>query len=318
MITLENTDCIICGASDYTVVATGSDYLYKTVGQQLHYVQCKKCGHLYLNPRPTIDQIGNIYPKNYSSFSGKFSKNKSLIARLKDQVLLSRFNRLNIDKVKGLRVLDVGCGDGRFLISLRQHHPDFVLHGLDWNFSAATFDALKSDGIFPIVGTAEDMKLENEFYDVIVMNQLVEHLWEPREALKRCFNALRPGGTFVLETPDPDGYDRLFFFRSGLWGSYYWPRHLNLFSGKLLSCLLVEIGFVDTRKTQLLAPMCWIYSIISTVEKHNFHPSYIRTIVRDDKVWVLAPFATLDWVLGKLGFNTSNQKMAARKPGNKG
>jgi len=316
MIKLENTFCVICGVVDSTVIARGSDYLYKTIRQDLDYTQCKNCGHLYLNPRPMINQIDKIYPRSYSSFSGKFAKSKSHITRLKDRVLLSRFNRLNVRKQIGLRILDVGCGDGRFLTSLRRHHSNYILHGLDWHFSDSTTQALSADRIIPILGTAENMKLEPAFYDVIVMNQLIEHLWNPREVLQRCYESLKAGGLIILETPDPDGYDRKLLFGSGLWGSYYWPRHLNIFSGKLLSQLLVEVGFTETKKIKLLAPMCWVYSIISVVEKYNFFPKHIRAVIRDDSVWVLAPFAMLDWILGSIGLATSNQKMSAKKPFN--
>lgn len=314
MIDVEETNCIICGEEQFVVEALGFDYLYRTTNQQWKYVKCATCGHLYLNPRPRFDQIDRIYPANYSSFSGKFSRHNSPIARLKDWVLLSRYKQLEVRQTDALRVLDVGCGDGNFLSSLRRHYPNFILHGLDWKFSSSALGAMELNRITPIIGAAEAMSLEDNYYDVVIMNQLVEHLWDPRQALKQCFSALKPGGLIALETPDPEGYDRAFFFRSGLWGAYYWPRHLNLFSSDKLSKLLGEIGFVTIKKKRLLAPFCWVYSFISILEKFNIFPKFFRKAVRDDKVWVLGPFAVVDLILSAIGFTTSNQKVLARKP----
>lgn len=90
--------------------------------------------------------------------------------------------------------------------------------------------------------TAENAKLREAHYDLVVMNQVIEHLWDVDRLLRLSALALKPAGLLSIETPDAESYDRA-IFRKGLWGSYYYPRHLNLFSLKGLETVLARNGF---------------------------------------------------------------------------
>ena len=85
-------------------------------------------------------------------------------------------------------------------------------------------------------------------------------------------------------------------------------------SGKLLSDLLLEAAFSDTSKYQMLAPTRWVYSVISIAVKCGIYSRTVRWLIRDDKVWILTPFVTMDRLVGHFGLRTYNEKVIATKP----
>ena len=62
--------CALCGSEDTDVHATGYDYEYNTAKNRFRFVRCRGCGHVYLHPRPTAEDLGVIYPSNYYTLTG--------------------------------------------------------------------------------------------------------------------------------------------------------------------------------------------------------------------------------------------------------
>lgn len=304
---------MFCAADESVVEARGKDYLYATSDQEFSFVRCTRCGHLYLNPRPTLAAINRIYPPEYSSFSGKFARDNSVIAWIKERVILRRFGTLGRLLPPRFCLMDIGCGDGRFLLSLRRLFPDSELYALDWKYSPSVLEELRRANIHAITGTVETAPLPPGKFDAIVMNQLIEHVWDPRVVIDRCRAALKVGGRLAMETPNPEGYDRR-LFKAGAWGSYYWPRHLNLFSRAHLSRLVEEAGMSVELWQPLLAPPCWTYSIRSLFKRLGLLGKAADKIFADTNSLVLAPFAAIDLAATLLGMRTSNQKLIAVRP----
>jgi 2-polyprenyl-3-methyl-5-hydroxy-6-metoxy-1,4-benzoquinol methylase len=158
------------------------------------------------------------------AFAGTLAK-PSVISRIKKHVILRRFRQV-IGEKKGARILEIGCGEGQFLLALHESFPEAELTGIDFQFHPEHKARLEAAGIGLIVGLAEDAAFSENAFDIIVTNQLIEHLWDIDRVLQACWFALRPGGILTIETPNANGYDRR-PFRSGAWGLYYFPRHLN-------------------------------------------------------------------------------------------
>jgi 2-polyprenyl-3-methyl-5-hydroxy-6-metoxy-1,4-benzoquinol methylase len=229
---------------------------------------------------------------------------------IKRQVILRRFKPV-IGKKKGARILEIGCGEGQLLLALRESFPDAELTGLDFQFHPDHKARLDAAGIRILVGLAENVALPESAFDIIVMNQLIEHLWDVDSVLHTCWRALRPGGILTIETPNADGYDRD-LFRSGAWGLYYYPRHLNLFSHEGLRRVLERDGFAVTRQTHLLQPLGWIFTMHSLAGRHT-HLSWLRKVFKTTNPLAVAAFAIVDLGARMAGMPTSNQKVVASK-----
>jgi 2-polyprenyl-3-methyl-5-hydroxy-6-metoxy-1,4-benzoquinol methylase len=310
-IELESAGCVVCHSRQAVPEARGKDYLHRTSDQEYQFCRCLGCGHLYLDPRPTIAEIGRIYPADYATFTKRFGRSDSLFARLKDRVLLGRFDSLSAGLPASMRLLDVGCGDGRFLLALRRRFPTAALTGLDWSFGPGVAEELASLDVETVTGTIEATPLPDESFDVITMNQIIEHTWDVRLVVERCKRALKVGGLLGIETPNPDGWDR-HLFKAGGWGGYYWPRHLNLFTRDHLARVVTESGMEVVRSESLLSPPCWIYSCQFTAKRAGLG-DWFNKLFPDTSLPLLATFAAVDRIALMLGAETSNQKMIAKR-----
>jgi len=273
-------------------------------------VRCQACAHIYLNPRPARSAASIISPPTYASFAGTLAK-PSIISRIKKYVILRRFNTVVKDR-GSTRILEIGCGEGQLLLALRASFPNAELTGIDFQFHPQHRTQLEAAGIEVIACLAEDAALEANSFDIIIMNQLIEHLWDVDAVLEVCWRALKPGGVLTIETPNSDGYDRR-LFRSGSWGLYYFPRHLNLFSHDGLRSVLERNGFVVSSQTHLLQPLGWIFTMHSLAARWH-GASFLTKLFGITNPVAVAAFAFLDGLARIARLPTSNQKAVASKP----
>jgi ubiquinone/menaquinone biosynthesis C-methylase UbiE len=253
-----------------------------------------------------------LYPPNYGTFSSKFRGGVNVLAIIKNFVNIRRFKSAVGEPPQGMRVLDIGCGNGELLRSLAASRPDLELYGLDWHFPADTRRDLEAAGIHLIEGALETADLQSNYFDCVLMYQLIEHLWEPEAGLRKIASALKPGGIVVVETPNTDGYDRP-LFKSGTWGGYYFPRHLNLYNFKRLAELLQKSGFEISRQSNLSAPIVWCYSLQASLQERFGAASKLAKFFDPRNVFALGGFAVLDTLVSLLGLKTSNQQAIAEK-----
>ena len=100
------------------------------------------------------------------------------------------------------RVLDLGCGDGNFTASVCVR--GFQMFGLDSNTETIAKALSRYPRIRFVRGTVYD-DLAAQFgvtaFDAIISVEVIEHLYDPDQFAKRAFEALRPGGLFIVTTP---------------------------------------------------------------------------------------------------------------------
>ena len=305
---VEVTDCAVCGSACRETVARGRDYIYECCPEAFTMVRCTECGHHYLCPRPIPDQVGVIYPEHYATFTGAYT-GKGTLGRIKTAVSMRRLKLFAGIFRKGCRVLDVGCGDGRQLLDIKSRYPKVEAWGLDWRFPEATASALEARGVKRIEGLVEKACLPEGTFDLVIMTQLIEHLWEPRKALENIFRATAPGGLLCVETPNTAGWDRR-WFADGAWGGYYFPRHQNLFDHKGLARFLEEAGFEVVSRDDLTAPMIWIYSLRARALERGRRR--LARFFGANPFW-LGLFCVADLAARLAGRTTSNQRIIARK-----
>jgi 2-polyprenyl-3-methyl-5-hydroxy-6-metoxy-1,4-benzoquinol methylase len=306
---LATTRCALCGSDDSESEALGYDFEYDTVPNRFAFVRCHGCDHVYLNPRPGPADLAAIYPPDYYAFGGA---SNPLVARLR-----RRWEGGKVRMYRELlppgprRVLDVGCGNGRFLSLLRDFgDPEWELVGID--IDAAAVDQCQAEGFEAHVTRVEDFAGRDGQFDLIIMLQLIEHVEDPAVLSERVYKLLRPGGAFVVETPNLAGWDYAVFHGS-TWGHYHFPRHWNLFSTPALHRMLERCGFAIERSEYLISTSAWIISL------HNFfldraYPRWFVSWFHYQNPILLAGFVLLDSLRAKLGYATSNQRVVARRP----
>ena len=305
---LVETQCVVCGAADASPEASGRDFEHATVPGEFRFVRCRRCNHLYLNPRHSIQDLQVIYPANYYAYSDGGNPLAVHLRRMRERRKVRLFRRAIGEGPR--RILDLGCGNGRLLSLLREFgSADWELEGID--FSEDAVRQCRARGFRAQAARLEDFAREKGAFDAVIMIQLLEHLENPRRACELVHGLLRPGGTFIIETPNVAGLDyRL--FRGRWWGPYHFPRHWNLFSAAGLRQLLCETGFSVASTNSLVNTSSWILSL------HNFlvdrgYPGWLVGFFHFQNPVLLPPFVGIDFLGQWLGFGTSDQRVIARK-----
>jgi SAM-dependent methyltransferase len=310
----QETSCVLCGSKNCQTVASGYDYEYWTTGEEFTVVRCEDCGHLYLNPRPGPESWPIIYPPDYYTLAGRHTENTSrIIAFLKKVIIRKRLSYFKNQFSRPVKILEVGCGDGSLLIDLKNNFPDVSATGVDLAFTENIITRSRREGITLLTGRIEDISLPDNEYDLVIMNQLIEHLWNPVQVLRKIRNSLASNGMISIETINILAYDRK-IFRGGLWGAFYFPRHLNFFSFKSLEKLLDISGFEVCKQFSLLAPINWTFSFHAFFSRRKKQKKNAADLFfTDGNPICLTIFTAIDLVALLLGFTTSNQKTIARK-----
>lgn len=144
----------------------------------------------------------------------------------------------NIPKFKiGNSLLDVGCGNGKFLQQAKLY--GWHVTGLDVDDNALR--VAESRGVDVYKMQVEEFSKEEIKFDIITMNQVIEHVPDPHETLRACYNILKPGGSLWIATPNIESVGHEYYESD--WRGIEAPRHLVIFSCASLTRILESIGF---------------------------------------------------------------------------
>jgi SAM-dependent methyltransferase len=91
---------------------------------------------------------------------------------------------------------------------------------------------------FAIGGAEEPLPFEPASFDVVLCNDVIEHLERPSHALRSIWRGLKPGGLLYLNTPNLNGLRRRFFAKADAA-----EHHISLFAHDDLRWLLRRVGF---------------------------------------------------------------------------
>lgn len=240
--TIERLAEIKCGSFD-------DSFLYDTV----KVVACSECGHVFNELQAISYKNLNEYYKGEYSLSNKHSsdktgdrpgsKNKNTLKRYTDL-----FNLIEPHIHSDHRVLDVGCAMGGFLDFLRAKGIK-ALSGIDIVDGYLDAASPKSDYAVK-VGSAESIPFADSSFDLVVLDQVLEHLLHPRIAFREAGRVLSENGLVCVGVPDALRYREHFFF------DFYWfimREHIQHFDLHHLEMLAAQEGFelVDFQTSQI-------------------------------------------------------------------
>ncbi len=145
------------------------------------------------------------------------------------------------------RVLDVGCGEGRFAAELAR--AGFAVVGVD----AAEEPLRRARASHPdldlrVVPAEGPWPLEDASFDVVWAGETIEHVADTAGWLSEVRRVLRSGGSLLLSTPAHGRIAMLGLALSGRrFDAHFDPRadHLRFYTRRTLIRLLADFGFQD-------------------------------------------------------------------------
>ncbi len=221
-----------------------------SVGYRAWHSMCRRCGYEKANLLPAINlhtshQLIDEDARETGLRELRMSNFKKLVANIKE-----------LSPNEG-HLLDVGCAHGWFLEAARN---DFKVLGLEPD--EKIFDATSRRGIPVRKGYFPEALDEYERFDVIVFNDVIEHIPDIEGVLASCWQRLNKDGLLVLNLPSSNGvFYRLskIFCRFGfpdfferLWQKDLPSPHLHYFNLPNIVAMLKNNGF-DVKKKGTLS-----------------------------------------------------------------
>jgi SAM-dependent methyltransferase len=198
---------------------------------------CARCGsHFVPEPLSELEPYGESYfdERGTTGYAAYLRDRELIVGNFERRI------RWLAPLARGPRLLDVGAAYGFLLVAARAQGFEPV--GVEPVVACADF-AERELGERILTVSLEDADLAPASFDVITLFDVIEHLREPRAALGRVRELLRPGGLVVVETGDREALlDRVCGRR---WYYYDPPQHLTYFSRRSLVALLAAEGFVE-------------------------------------------------------------------------
>lgn len=204
---------------------------------QADFFCCDACGSLFLSPLPEENILRVAYAAEYYG-EDKERKFHPLIERMIDAFRMKRARELFSYLSKDDLVLDIGCGNGHFLASIRDCGAR--IEGVELPGAAAE-RAKKRDGLLLHEGDFLDLHLSPASYHAVTMWHVFEHLPHPKEVVQRVSELLPDGGIFAVSFPNPCSLQSRLFGPS--WFHLDPPRHLFLPGAQGFERYLKQSGF---------------------------------------------------------------------------
>lgn len=131
--------------------------------------------------------------------------------KMRQRVVKKEILKLTNNKIKKLKILDVGCGPNKL-------------------FSWSTgLDIKKFNGV-NIVSSIEKAKISKDTFDYVLILEVLEHLQNPDEALKKVQKSLKSNGILLLTTPSNTSlWKFIWFCWSNTFGLKWKKTHINNF-----------------------------------------------------------------------------------------
>lgn len=220
------------------------------------------------------------YYENYKKIHGDFGYAMARSGLLDRVQYIADFIGRNVPK--GGKILDIGCGD-MFLSTLM---PEYDWVGIDLLINPGLEGkAYKQDLMKP----PYDSIIKGP-YDAIVCTEVLEHVWDLRIVHKEAKRLLKPGGTYIISTPNIDNIDYTLNNYRQIVFDPKWPHlfeHIRFYNYEAHTKFLEEAGFTvmehvgcDTQYVEFFSQARQVLlNILNTNFKLDLSPLLVNMII---------------------------------------
>ncbi len=256
-IKFEDVKCPICKSErNLTRLFSAPDRLTNLPGI-FYLARCQKCTLVFQTPRPKERYICSYYPDTIGYFNPKAETSSKLSQKIDILLLINFYNYNNLGKANFLlkilliplfttlyrhhsipqfknngKLLEIGCSNGNKLKKLTR--LGWNTTGIEINNSSA--NNARKQGLEVKTGSIFDFNFKKQYFDVIILDMVLEHLYDPALVLKNLTSWLKPGGELIFSIPYFEGTE-FKIFKEYSYGLQL-PTHITFFNKKTIHTLL--------------------------------------------------------------------------------
>ena len=212
-------NCIVCGSANILDLKRYS---------RAHLCRCNACSFVFARNKPELKEL-EFYYSNYSYNKDYYVSDVTL---KRYQNILKGFEPFR----KTNRLLDIGCGNGDFLMAAKEKGWDCT--GVE--FSPKAVEICKRKGLSVFEGGLKTVSEQLTEYDIITSFEVIEHINTPLEEIGLIRKHLRIGGLLYLTTPNFNSLMRKLL--GNRYDAIVYPEHLGYFNPKSLAHLMKVSG----------------------------------------------------------------------------
>lgn len=226
--------CIICGSLK-------SKIIFQEFGTDI--LKCQNCGHIFSSYQSN---------QNYNNyFGGKVESDNQFWWDESHRKMYNDFCDRFIVGKSG-KLLDIGCGLGYFVKKV-SNFSDWQVFGYEISPAAVEFakDKLGLNNVF--CGRVEESNFLKEYFDIITLWDVIEHIPNPRPLLTYSLSILKDDGILFIHTPNiqvqlPKAKIKKFLKGMNPKEHYLEAKdHINIYSTRTIRKILNDSGFLKTK-----------------------------------------------------------------------
>ena len=230
-------------------------------------LRCARCGTGYTEPIPSVKSLSRYYATGiYQKSGGRGSRVIDSILNLIGDLHLRQIARFHAPG----KLLDAGCGKGRFLARAARQGWNTLGTDLSASQAAAARARYNMD---VRVGELQDIRLDADSMDVITAWHVLEHLSAPNQLLDEAWRILKPNGLLVIEVPNWASWQSSLGL--GDWMQLDVPRHLTHFTPAGIETLLSQHQFRVLALRTLSLQMGWFGMLQSILNRFGMPPNWL-------------------------------------------
>jgi len=155
----------------------------------------------------------------------------------------------------GKRILEIGCSTGALIELLEQQGADVLGMDIESTWSKTYYYKPNKRIMCNLEKDRIPEKAAPGAFDLVIAQEVIEHIKAPYEFLSKVWKLLRTGGKLFLTTPNLNGLTAL--VKGGRWCGISTEGHVLLYSKKSLNLLLCNCGFVPIKAFTNCIPIAY-------------------------------------------------------------
>ncbi len=245
--------CLVCGDTNFVPLGVVDKY---------SLLECQQCDLQFLDPAPDEASLNEIYKDYYKAWDLKHSEKE---VSLMKQETFSNYFKLITPYITSGNLLDVGCATGE-LMQIAQSNG-FDVYGVEVSPYGVNLCREQFGEDKVIEGNLKFGDFPENFFDIITLSDVLEHIVEPLPFLDALYGILKPGGILMIVTPDTSSVVKKLMGKRWL---HYKAEHIYYYNQKnLVQLLSSQYTMLLNQKAYKKLNVNYITSVICTYSKHQ-------------------------------------------------